>query len=129
MIQQESRIKVADNTGAKEIQCIKVIGGSRKRYAKIGDVFVASVKSATPNGTVKKKEIVKAILVRSTNQTRRSDGTAIRFDDNAAVIIDSNGQPRGTRVFGLLPEKSATQSLQGYYLKHRRFYNEITKRR
>lgn len=100
MIQTESSIKVADNSGARQIQCIKVLGGSRRRYAGLGDVFVASVKSATPGGAVKKKEVVRAVLVRSGRVTPRSDGSTIRFDDNAAVIIDANNQPRGTRVFG-----------------------------
>lgn len=100
MIQQETRIKVADNSGARQIQCIKVLGGSRKRYARIGDVFTASVKVATPGGAVKKKDIVKAVLVRSSALTKRSDGSTIRFDENAAVIIDANKAPRGTRIFG-----------------------------
>lgn len=100
MIQQESYIKVADNSGARQIQCIKVLGGSRKRYARIGDVFTASVKVATPGAAVKKKDIVQAVLVRSTVPTLRNDGSAIRFDENAAVLIDSNKAPRGTRIFG-----------------------------
>ncbi|MEX0668216.1 MAG: 50S ribosomal protein L14 [Candidatus Saccharimonadales bacterium] len=100
MIQQESLLKVADNSGAKQIQCIKVLGGSGKRYAKLGDVFVASVKSATPGATVKKKEVIRAVVVRSSRVNNRSDGSTIRFDENAAVIVDSNDQPRGTRVFG-----------------------------
>lgn len=100
MIQAETRLKVADNTGAREIYCIKVLGGSRARYAHVGDVITASVKVATPGGTVKKKEVVKAVVVRSTAPTRRADGSVIRFDDNAAVIIDASGAPRGTRVFG-----------------------------
>lgn len=100
MIQQESKLKVADNSGARQIQCIKVLGGSRRRYAKLGDVFVASVKEATPSAGVKKKEVVRAVLVRSTRTTTRPDGSTIRFDENAAVVIDGNGQPRGTRVFG-----------------------------
>ncbi len=100
MIQQESKLKVADNSGARQIQCIKVLGGSRRRYASLGDVFVASVKEATPGANVKKKEVVKAVLVRSTKTTTRPDGSTIKFDENAAVIIDGNGQPRGTRVFG-----------------------------
>ncbi len=100
MIQPQTMLKVADNTGAKRIMCIKVLGGSKRRYAKIGDVFVASVKAATPNGTVKKKEVVQAVVVRSIKQSRRADGSVIRFDENAAVIIDKQGQPRGTRIFG-----------------------------
>lgn len=100
MIQPQTRLKVADNTGAKEIMCIRVLGGSFRRYGKIGDVIVASVKTATPGGTVKKGDVVKAVIVRSHKSARRPDGTYIRFDDNAAVIIDSNQQPRGTRIFG-----------------------------
>ncbi len=100
MIQQQTRLKVADNTGAKEIMCIKVLGGTRRRYARVGDIVTASVKTATPNGTVKKKEVVKAVIVRTVNQNRRKDGSTIRFDDNAAVIIGKDGQPRGTRIFG-----------------------------
>ncbi len=100
MIQPQTILKAADNTGAKRVMCIKVLGGSKRRYARIGDVFVASVKTATPNGTVKKKEVVRAVLVRSIKQTRRADGSVIRFDENAAVIIDAQNQPRGTRIFG-----------------------------
>ncbi|MCC7543730.1 50S ribosomal protein L14 [bacterium] len=100
MIQPQTILKAADNTGAKRIFCIKVLGGSKRRYAHIGDVIVASVKTATPNGTVKKKEVVQAVVVRTVNQTRRADGSVIRFDENAAVIIDKQGQPRGTRIFG-----------------------------
>lgn len=100
MIQQESRVRVADNSGAKELLCIRVLGGSRRRYAKIGDIFVASVKSATPGATVKKKEVVQAVLVRSRAIINRPDGSTIRFDENAAVIIDKNRLPRGTRIFG-----------------------------
>ncbi len=100
MIQPQTRLKVADNTGAKEIMCIKVLGGSRRRYARVGDVIVASVKTATPSGTVKKKEVVQAVVVRMAKDTIRSDGSTIRFDENAAVIIDKNKQPRGTRIFG-----------------------------
>jgi len=100
MIQPESRLKVADNTGAKEIMCIKVLGGSKRRYARVGDVIVASVKVATPNGTVKKKEVVRAVVVRSRREVTRRDGSNIRFDENAAVIIDAGNQPRGTRIFG-----------------------------
>jgi large subunit ribosomal protein L14 len=100
MIQNESRLKVADNSGAKEVLCIKVLGGSKRRYARVGDVITASVKSATPNANVKKKEIVQAVVVRTIKPTRRADGSQIRFDDNAVVIIDKNKQPRATRVFG-----------------------------
>lgn len=100
MIQQETRLKVADNSGARELQCIKVLGGSRRRYARLGDVFVASVKTATPGAAVKKKDIVRAVVVRSFDVTSRNDGSTITFDDNAAVLIDANNNPRGTRVFG-----------------------------
>ena len=100
MIQQESRLKVADNPGARELLCIRVLGGSSRRYAGIGDVIVGSVKEATPGGTVKKGEVVRAVVVRTKKEARRSDGTYIRFDDNACVIIDTNRQPRGTRIFG-----------------------------
>ena len=100
MIQQQSYLKVADNTGAKEIMCIRVLGGSRRRYANIGDVIVASFKKAAPGGTVKKGDVVKAVVVRSAKGLRRSDGTYIRFDENAAVIIREDKNPRGTRIFG-----------------------------
>lgn len=100
MIQPQTRLKVADNSGAKEIMCIRVMGGSFRRTANIGDVIIASVKSATPGGTVKKKDVVKAVIVRSVRGKRRSDGSYIRFDDNAAVIINEQKQPRGTRIFG-----------------------------
>jgi len=100
MIQQESYLKVADNTGAKEIKCIRVLGGSKVKYGNIGDVIVASVRKSTPGGQVKKGEVVKAVIVRSAKGVRRADGTYVRFDDNAAVIIDSQKQPRGTRIFG-----------------------------
>lgn len=100
MIQQESRLKVADNTGAREVLCIRVLGGSTRRYAGIGDVIVAAVKDAIPGGTVKKGEVVKAVVVRTRKAARRQDGTYVRFDDNACVIIDNNRQPRGTRIFG-----------------------------
>jgi large subunit ribosomal protein L14 len=100
MIQQQTRLKVADNTGAKEIMCIKVLGGSRRRYASLGDVITCSVKSAIPGGNAKKKEIVQAVVVRTKKDYRRKDGSVIRFDDNAAVLIDKQGQPRGTRIFG-----------------------------
>ncbi len=100
MIQPQTRLKVADNSGAKEIMCIRVLGGSFRRFGNIGDVIVASVKTATPGGTVKKGDVVKAVIVRSAKGLRRPDGTHIRFDDNAAVIIDNQKQPRGTRIFG-----------------------------
>ena len=100
MIQQQSYLKVADNTGAKEIMCIKVLGGSGRRYANIGDVIVASVKKAAPGGTVKKGDVVKAVIVRSKRGVRREDGTYVRFDENAAVIIKEDKNPKGTRIFG-----------------------------
>lgn len=100
MIQQQSYLKVADNTGAKELMCIRVLGGSKRRYANIGDVIVASVKKATPGGTVKKGDVVKAVVVRSAKGLRRNDGTYIRFDENAAVIINDDKNPKGTRIFG-----------------------------
>ena len=100
MIQQQSYLKVADNTGAKEIMCIRVLGGSGKRYANIGDVIVASVKKASPGGVVKKGEVVKAVVVRTVSGVRREDGTYIRFDENAAVIIKEDKNPKGTRIFG-----------------------------
>ena len=100
MIQPQTRLKVADNSGAKEIMCIRCVGGSVRKSANIGDVIIASVKSATPGGVVKKKDVVRAVIVRSVKGTRRPDGSYIRFDDNAAVIIDLQKQPRGTRIFG-----------------------------
>lgn len=100
MIQQETRLNVADNTGAKELLCIRVMGGSTRRYAGIGDVIVASVKDATPGGVVKKGDVVKAVIVRSVKSIRRVDGSYIRFDDNAAVLIKDDKNPRGTRIFG-----------------------------
>lgn len=100
MIQPQTRLKVADNSGAKEIMCIRVLGGSFRRDGSIGDVIVASVKSATPGGTVKKGDVVKAVIVRMRKNKRRPDGSYIKFDDNAAVIIDNQKQPQGTRIFG-----------------------------
>jgi len=100
MIQAQTRLNVADNTGAKELMCIRVLGGSNRRYARIGDIIVCSVKSATPGGVVKKGDVVKAVVVRVTKQTRRSDGSYIKFDDNAAVLIKDDKNPRGTRIFG-----------------------------
>lgn len=100
MIQQESRLKVADNTGAREILCIRVLGGSTRRFAGIGDVIVASVKDANPGGNVKAGEVVKAVIVRTKKETRRPDGSYIKFDENAAVILGSGREPKGTRIFG-----------------------------
>jgi large subunit ribosomal protein L14 len=100
MIQQESRLKVADNTGAKELLCIRVLGGSKRRYAGLGDKIVATVKDAIPGGNVKKGEVVKAVIVRTVKETRRPDGSYIKFDENAAVLLKSDGEPRGTRIFG-----------------------------
>jgi large subunit ribosomal protein L14 len=100
MIQQESRLKVADNSGAREVLTIRVLGGSSRRYASVGDIIVATVKDATPGGAVKKGEVVKAVVVRTKKEIRRTDGSYIRFDDNACVIINDQQQPRGTRIFG-----------------------------
>jgi large subunit ribosomal protein L14 len=100
MLQQESRVKVADNTGAKELLTIRVLGGSGRRYARLGDVIVATVKDAIPGGNVKKGDVVKAVIVRTKKESRRPDGSYIKFDENAAVILKSDGDPRGTRIFG-----------------------------
>jgi len=100
MIQAETRLKVADNSGARKLACIKVLGGSKRRYAYVGDTIVCSVKEALPNGNVKKGEVVKAVVVRTVKEVRRKDGSYIRFDENAAVVIDDQGNPRGTRIFG-----------------------------
>ena len=100
MIQAETRLKVGDNTGAKELLCIKVLGGSRRKYATVGDIIICSVKEASPGGVVKKGDIVKAVVVRTTKEIRRPDGSYIRFDTNSGVIINDEGQPRGTRIFG-----------------------------
>ncbi|WP_350349158.1 50S ribosomal protein L14 [Agromyces sp. G08B096] len=100
MLQQESRLKVADNTGAKELLTIRVLGGSKRRYAGLGDVIVATVKDAIPGGNVKKGDVVKAVVVRTVKETRRPDGSYIKFDENAAVILKNDGEPRGTRIFG-----------------------------
>ncbi len=113
MIQQQSYMKVADNTGAKEIMCIRVLGGTGRRYANIGDVVVATVKKATPGGVVKKGEVVKAVIVRSVKGLRRADGSYIKFDENAAVIIKEDKTPRGTRIFGPV----ARELRDGDYLK------------
>ncbi|MBS3976371.1 MAG: 50S ribosomal protein L14 [Bacillota bacterium] len=100
MIQAETRLKVGDNTGAKELLCIRVMGGAHRRYASVGDVIIASVKEATPGGVVKKGEVVRAVVVRTAKEVRRPDGSYIKFDENAAVIINDQGNPRGTRIFG-----------------------------
>ena len=105
MIQQESRLTVCDNSGAKEILCIRVLGGTRRRYARVGDIIVATVKQANPSGNVKKKTVVKAVVVRSRQSIRRKDGTTIKFDDNAAVIIGDDKVPKGTRIFGPVPRE------------------------
>ena len=105
MIQQESRLGVCDNSGAKEILCIRVLGGTRRRYARVGDVIVATVKEANPAGTVKKKTVVRAVVVRTQEKIRRKDGSTIKFDDNAAVIIGDDKQPRATRIFGPVPRE------------------------
>lgn len=105
MIQQESRLKVADNSGAKQLLCIRVLGGTKRRYAHIGDVIVATVKDASPTGNVKKKSVVKAVVVRTTNTIRRKDGSTIKFDENAAVILGEEKQPKATRIFGPVPRE------------------------
>lgn len=112
MIQQESRLKVTDNSGAKEILCIRVLGGSRRRYARVGDIITATVKNAAPNGTVKKKSVVKAVVVRTRDTIRRTDGSTITFDDNAAVIIGDDKQPRATRIFGPVPRELREKGYQ-----------------
>lgn len=109
MIQQESRLNVCDNSGAKEILCIRVLGGTRRRYARVGDVIVATVKEANPTGTVKKKSVVRAVVVRTTKEIRRKDGSTIKFDDNAAVIVGEDKQPRATRIFGPVPRELRDQ--------------------
>ena len=105
MIQQESRLKVADNSGARQLLCIRVLGGSKRRYARVGDIIVATVKDANPAGNVKKKSVVKAVVVRTTSAIRRKDGSTIRFDDNAAVVIGDDKNPKATRVFGPVPRE------------------------
>lgn len=105
MIQQESRLNVCDNSGAKTILCIRVLGGTRRRYARVGDVITATVKDANPAGQVKKKSVVKAVVVRTTQAIRRKDGTVLKFDDNAAVIINESKEPRATRIFGPVPRE------------------------
>lgn len=105
MIQQESRVKVCDNSGAKELLCIRVLGGTKRRYARVGDIIVASVKQASPNGAIKKKSVVRAVIVRTRGQTRRPDGSTIAFDDNAAVIVGDDKLPKATRIFGPVPRE------------------------
>lgn len=105
MVQQESRLIVCDNSGAKEILCIRVLGGTRRRYARVGDIIVATVKQANPTGTVKKKSVVRAVVVRTQNRIRRKDGSTIKFDDNAAVIIGEDKLPKATRIFGPVPRE------------------------
>ena len=100
MIQQESRLKVADNSGARQVLCIRVLGGTRRRYARVGDVIIATVKEATPNAPVKKGDVVRCVVVRTKKEVRRADGSYIKFDENAAVVIDQQNNPRGTRIFG-----------------------------
>ncbi len=113
MVQQQSRLKVADNTGARELMCIRCLGGSYRKYAEIGDIIVASVKSATPGGVVKKGEVVKAVVVRTRKGVRRADGSYLKFDENAAVIINNDGTPKGTRIFGPV----ARELRDGNYMK------------
>ncbi len=113
MIQQETRLKVADNSGAKEVLCFKILGGSRRRYASIGDLIVVSVKNAIPGGMVKKGEVTRAVVVRTRKEVRRKDGSYIRFDDNAAVLLTDAGEPRGTRIFGPV----ARELRDGGYMK------------
>lgn len=112
MIQTETVLNVADNTGAKSVQCIKVLGGSKRRYAGVGDTIVVAVKQAAPRGTVKKKAVERAVVVRTRNMTRRKDGSGIRFDDNACVIISKEGMPKGTRVFGPVARELRTAGFQ-----------------
>lgn len=105
MIQQETRLKVTDNSGAKEILCIRVLGGTKRRYARVGDIIVATVKTANPTGVVKRKSVIKAVIVRTRDQIQRKDGSTIAFDDNAAVVIGDDKNPKGTRVFGPVPRE------------------------
>ena len=112
MIQMQSMLNVADNTGAKKVMCIKVLGGSKRKYAGIGDVIAVTVKEAAPDGVVKKKTVQRALIVRTRNTTRRKDGSAIRFDDNAVVIVNAEGEPRGTRVFGPIAREVRARGYQ-----------------
>ena len=111
MIQMQTKLDVADNSGAKQVQCIKVLGGSKRRTASVGDIIVVSVKEAIPRGKVKKGEVLKAVIVRTKKEIRRSDGTAIRFDSNAAVLVNANGEPLGTRIFGPVTRELRTKKL------------------
>ena len=129
MIQQESRLKVADNTGAKEVLCIRVLGGSGRRYAGIGDIIVATVKDAIPGGTVKKGDVVKAVIVRTVKERRRPDGSYIRFDENAAVIIKDSGDPRGTRIFGPVGRELRDKKFMRSSRSRRRCCNAEVRRR
>jgi len=121
MIQQESRLDVADNTGAREVMCIKVLGGSRRRFATVGDVIVCSVKSVIPGSEVKKKAVVRAVIVRVKQPTRRPDGSYIRFDSNAVVLVDKDRNPRGTRIFGAV----ARELRENYFMKIVSLANEV----
>jgi len=112
MIQHMSRLRVADNTGAKSVMCVKVLGGSKRRYAQVGDVITVSVKDAAPKGVVKKKSVQKAVIVRQSKSLKRKDGTAIRFDDNAVVIVNADNQPKGTRVFGPVARELRAKGFQ-----------------
>ena len=111
MIQMQTKLDVADNSGAKQVQCIKVLGGSKRRTASVGDIIVVSVKEAIPRGKVKKGEVLKAVIVRTKKERRRNDGTAIRFDSNAAVLVNANGEPLGTRIFGPVTRELRTKKL------------------
>lgn len=115
MLQERSILKVADNSGAKSVRCFRVLGGSRKRYAHIGDILIASVQVAEPRKAIKKKDIVKAVVVRTRNALRRNDGTVIRFDDNAVVLIDDKKQPRATRIFGPLPREIKKKGFEAVF--------------
>lgn len=112
MIQMQSRLRVADNTGAKEVMCVKVLGGSKRRYARVGDVIVVSIKAAAPRGVVKKKSVERAVIVRQSTSIRRADGSYLRFDDNAVVIVNSDHQPKGTRVFGPIARELRAKGFQ-----------------
>ena len=123
MIQQESKLKVADNTGAKVIQCIRVMGGTGRRYARLGDTIIVSVKKAIPGGVVKKGEISKAVIVRAKKEVRRGDGSYIRFDENAAVLIDNQQEPKGTRVFGPVARELREKQFMKIFQKHQKKFS------